>query len=353
MKEHCSYEVDGITNKENLEKILNYTKPCPNCLNITLKKFKTLNQQLCIKKLDNDFARCKCGKRSLDIIMAHVLKIMNENGILKKPLLLKNGPKPLIRILESENKFISLGKNSLILLHPDFDKKIADILINEVYEVFGVLKGDSNALVGNLTINNSLNTYELLAGCDIRCDIIKSPAGEIIINKKQSLFHLEFSPSMENKILKLDNYFKSEFINTENIKNLSILDATCGTGSLSIYSLKYGFENVFFNDISKTSIDASIVNLKANGFDVKIPEKNSDDLIAYGTMFKIYNQSIEDFTKKILSRRIIINNDEKINNAIDENKDKFDYCILDIYPQEDPDYFIKIAKKIAKNIILI
>jgi 16S rRNA G966 N2-methylase RsmD len=346
MEKECSFESNIVT-IENLKETLKSIKPCPLCMRITLKKFKAINQQICIKTLDNNFAKCKCGKRPLDVVMAHVLKIMNDNRLIEKPLTLKNGPLPLIKVLESEIEFPMITKDSLILLDPNFNKEIANILINEVNEVFGVLKGNSKDLVGNLTVNHTKNNYELLAGCDICCDIVKTPFGKIIINKRQHLVHIEFPLTIENKILKLDNYFKSEFIDEEKIKNISILDGTAGSGSIGLYSLKYGFKKVFFNDINSDAIELTGVNLQANGFDIK--KSDDKNLEYYGDDFKIYNLSLEDFSDKFLNKEIVI--DEK--KDMDDSEIKFDYCILDIYPQEDPDYFKEIAKKIAKNIILI
>jgi hypothetical protein len=80
---------------------------------------------------------------------------------------------------------------------------------------------------------------------------------------------------------------------------------------------------------------------------MKTPEKhstNDNDLVAYGDMFKVYNGSIEEFARKVIYGKIVIKNENDIND-FNYDTDKFDYCILDIYPQEDPDYFIKIAKK--------
>lgn len=346
MELECSCEEDCVVKVENLEEILESNQACSHCRNINLKKFKTIDQQMCLETLDDDFGRCVCGKRPLDIVMAHVLKIMAENGIAIKSLTLRNGAIPLIKVVEGGKENIHLGKDSLIVLHPEFTKEIAEKLIEEVSEVKGVLKGNSNELVGKLDIDTATNSYQLLSGCDIRCDIVRSPKGKIILNKKQSQVHLEFAPSIENKILKLDNYFKGEYIE-DKIGDLSILDGTCGCGSLGIYSLKYGFKNVFFNDISDISIKLTETNLKANGYNVNKSDNDKDkDLIYYGDNFKVYNLSLEELVEKLEKKEIVITEENN-----EENK--FDYCILDIFPQGNAEYFTNLAKKIAKNVIFI
>ncbi|WP_243684195.1 hypothetical protein [Methanosarcina barkeri] len=49
-----------------------------------IKKFSPLAEQINLDEIDNDFGSCKCGKRHLDIVMSHVLKIMINEGIKDK-----------------------------------------------------------------------------------------------------------------------------------------------------------------------------------------------------------------------------------------------------------------------------
>jgi 16S rRNA G966 N2-methylase RsmD len=412
-------ENNCIIQFSQIKKSLKINKPCPKCININLKKFKPIKNQLCLSNISNEFGRCVCGRRPIDVVMAHILKIMINEGIDINPQTLRNGPIPLVTPLTSQ-EMPHLNKNSLIILHPKLNKETAEKIINEVEEVKGVLKGSPNDVIGILDINDKLNEYELLSGCDIRCDILKTQSGKIAINKKQHLVHLEFSASTENKILKLDNYFKSKHLNQENLHKINLLDATCGCGSLGIYSLKYGFGNVTFNDINKSATEITAMNLEANGFktnlvndnnnnnnknndnsknnnddnkdndknknnndDNKDNDKNKNnnndnnknnkkrndineennenryvnntnnhinnenilntpniinskldkDMIAYGNNFKVYNLSIEEFAEKTNTR--------------------FDFCIIDSFPQVDNEYFKKIGDKIAKNVIII
>ncbi len=51
-------------------------------------------------------------------------------------------------------------------------KKCAERIINEIPEIKGVLKGDIKQTVGMKDSNSSPHVYKLLAGCDMRCDIV-------------------------------------------------------------------------------------------------------------------------------------------------------------------------------------
>ncbi|KZX15515.1 ribosomal protein L11 methyltransferase [Methanobrevibacter cuticularis] len=352
MELKCSCNNNCIIHSKDIEKRIKDAAPCSKCVIITLKKFKQLSDQICVSAINNEFGRCVCGKRSIDITMAHILKIMVDEGIDPKSFNLRNGAIPLSTPLESEQN-PQLTENSLIILHPDFNEKIAKRIMDEVKEVKGVLKGNSKDIVGIIDIGDECSSYELLAGCDFRCDIIKTPLGAIAINKKQHAVHLEFSASTENKILKIDNYFKTEHLNKEDLPNLTLIDATCGCGALGIYSLNYGFGNVTFNDINRAATEITAINLEANGYEVDYILKDNgqslkenghseNNLIAKGETFEVYNSSIEELSEKLSGF-----------DKNSENNAKFDYCILDSFPQVDNEYFREIAEKIAKNIIII
>ncbi|KZX10070.1 SAM-dependent methyltransferase [Methanobrevibacter filiformis] len=341
MELKCSCNNDCIISLKNIEENLKRNKPCDSCIHIILKRFKPLSDQLCLNTLNNDFGRCICGNRPVDIVLAHTLKIMIDNEIAIKSHTLKNGAIPLFSLLQSD-KYTHIGKNSLVILHPNLDKKTAEKIINEVSEVKGVLKGDPNDLIGILEEGSNLNNYELLAGCDFRADILSTPTGKIAINKQQHQLHLEFSASMENKVLKLNNYFKGEHFNNEELSKMKLLDATCGCGSLGLFSLKYGFSHVTFNDINPIACEMTAMNLQSNGFQTTLIDSKEDEFntIAYGDNFEIYNLSLEKLTEKLI--------------AIESNtKKEFDYCIIDSFPQVDDEYFKKIAEKIAEKIIVI
>ncbi len=77
------------------------------------------------------------------------------------------------------------------------NKRCADIVIQKVWEVKGVLKGDIRKIVGIKDSGFNPHVYGLLAGCDLRCDIIQTPYGALGIYKYQHEIHIEF-PKVES-----------------------------------------------------------------------------------------------------------------------------------------------------------
>jgi hypothetical protein len=364
--ENSLYDYREIISSKNIETELTKLFKCQKCYNINLKKFKPINEQINLNEINNKFGKCVCGRRHLDIAMAHVLKIMIEEDLPLRKHTLRDGAVPLLTpFTSSPNEHNYVGKDSLVILHPYLNKKVANIIIKEVDEVKSVLKGYPNDTVGIKEQKSEPITYELLGGSDIRCDIVKTPINpstettneeRIAINKIQHLTYLEFPPSIENKIKILDNYFKSKNIPDEKLANLTILDGTCGNGSLGIFLLKKRVKKVIFNDIWKPATFMTSVNLEANGFKTKlidfkdifnfdknvkdnknIEKSKNNDIISRGNNFKVYNLAIEDLKEKLSI----------------EKENKFDICILDCFPSVNTDNFEKIANSLAKNVLTI
>lgn len=345
MELKCSCGNSCEININNLKANLNSNEPCDNCKIENIKKFKSIDEQFSLKDIDNNFRKCVCGKRSLDTVMVHVLKIMMDEGIDVGKKTLRNGPVPLINPLYKSNNPPFIGENSLIILDNRLNENYAKKIIKDVEEVKGVLKGSSNNLVGMKDKNSKPSIYKLLSGCDIRCDILKTEVGEIAINKSQHLSYIEFPQSIENKIIKLSKFINEKYLTKKEIANLSILDGTCGNGSLGIFLLKYGVGNVVFNDIWKPSALSTCANLKSNGFKPEYLIKNADfsnlnpynSKIAIGNNFDVYNLAIENLKENL-----------------DENDNyKFDICILDCFPSVDINNFKKIADSLADDVLII
>ena len=183
--------------------------------------------------------RCVCGKRPLDIVMSHILKIMIESEIVPpKATLRRNSPVPLCDFYYSSLNPQFIQKNTLILLHPDFTSEVASKLIEEVPEVKCVLKGSPQNLVGQFDRDSQINHFEILEGDDTQINVMRTLLKEkVIIVKHQSKHHIEVAVTTEQKLLRLHNY-----LNNNNIKKGVAIDAMCGLGALGIYLLKYGFE---------------------------------------------------------------------------------------------------------------
>lgn len=256
--------------------------------------------------------RCVCGKRPLDIVMSHILKIMIESEIVPpKATLRRNSPIPLCDFYYSSLNPQFIQKNTLILLHPDFTSEVASKLIEEVPEVKCVLKGSPQNLAGQFDRDSQINHFEILEGDDTQINVMRTLLKEkVIIVKHQSKHHIEVAVTTEQKLLRLHNY-----LNNNDIKKGVAIDAMCGLGALGIYLLKYGFEKVIFNDINPEMIEALKNNLEINE-------------ISQG--YEIHTGAFEDL-----------------------DSDYVDLCVIDAYPGADISEITEKAEKIADNVLII
>lgn len=287
-------------------------KECEKCQDIQIKKFSPLKDLVDFETLTGEYMRCECGKRPLDIVMSHILKIMIEEEIVpEKATLRRNSPVPLSGFYYSNLNPQFIGEKTLILLHEDFTPDVASRLMDEVPEVKCVLKGSPRDTVGQLDKRSGINHFEILEGDGEQINVMRTLLQEkLVLVKNQSKHHIEVAMTTEEKLVRLHNY-----LNNNGIKKGTAVDAMCGLGALGIYLLKYGFERVIFNDINPEMIDALKNNLEIND-------------ISQG--YEIHNEAFEDL---------------KIDNV--------DLCVIDAFPGVDVEDIVKKAEKIADNVVVI
>lgn len=285
---------------------------CENCSDVRIKKFSPLKDIIDFEDYDGDYMRCECGKRPLDVVMSHILKIMIESHIVpENASLRKNSPVPLFNFYYSTLNPQFIPKKSLILLHSDFTSDVASRLIEEVPEVECVLKGSPQILAGQVDKDSKINHFEILSGDDTQINVMRTLLGDrIVIVKNQSRHHIEVAMTSEEKLVRLHNYLEKNDI----AKGVA-LDGMCGLGALGIYLLKFGFEKVIFNDINPEMIEALKNNLEIN--DVS-------------TSFEIHNRAFEDL-----------------------EIEHVDLCVIDAFPGADISKIIEKAEKIADNVVII
>ncbi|WP_407413430.1 methyltransferase [Methanobrevibacter sp.] len=312
MTRKCSCGKNCYTTFENLGKKIENLQECENCRDVQIKKFSPLKELIDFDELTGDYMKCSCGKRPIDIVMSHILKIMIEEEIVpEKATLRRNSPIPLSKFYYSSLNPQFINEDSLILLHSNFNKKIASKLIEEVPEVKGVLKGSPQDTVGQLNKNSEINHFELLEGCDIQSNVMRTLMNEkIITNKEQSKHHIEVAPTTESKLVKLHNYIKNN-----NIEKGIAVDAMCGSGVIGTYLLKYGFEKVIFNDIYPEAIENLKETLEVNNINEG---------------YEIHNEAFEDL-----------------------EIEHVDLCIIDAFPKDDASEIIEKGEKIADNVLII
>ena len=296
----------------NLDEKIDALNQCEKCRDVQVKKFSPLRDLIDFSELDGNYMKCECGKRPLDIVMSHILKIMIEEEIVpEKATLRRNSPVPLSAFYYSSLNPQFIAEKSLILLHKDFTKETASRLINEVPEVKCVLKGSPQIPTGQFDKDSKINHFEILEGDDEQINVMRTLLQEkVVIVKNQSKHHIEVAMTTEEKLLRLHNYLDNNGINKG-----TAIDAMCGLGALGIYLLKYGFEKVIFNDINPEMIEALRKNLEINDVDGD---------------FEIYNEAFEDLDAEYA-----------------------DLCVIDAYPGADISEITKKAEGIADNVIII
>lgn len=296
----------------DLDERIEALKECEKCSDVQVKKFSPLKDVMDLDVLDGEYMKCECGKRPLDIVMSHILKIMIESGIVaERATLRRNSPVPLSGFYYSSLNPQFIGERTLILLHPDFTKEIAKKLICEVPEVKCVLKGSAQTPTGQFDRDSDINHFEILEGDDEQINVMRTLLSEkVILVKNQSKHHIEVAMTTEQKLLKLHNY-----LNNNDVRNGVAIDAMCGLGALGIYMLKYGFEKVVFNDINPEMIEALENNLKVNDINEG---------------YEIFNGAFEDL-----------------------DVEHADFCVIDAYPGADISEITEKAEKIADNVLII
>ena len=296
----------------DLDEKIRLLSECENCRDVQVKKFSPLKDLIDFDELDGEYMKCECGKRPLDIVMSHILKIMIESEIVpENATLRRNSPVPLSEFYYSSFNPQFIGKKALILLHPDFTAEVASRLINEVPEVKCVLKGSPNVPTGQFDKDSQINHFEILEGDDTQINLMRTLLEDkIVIVKNQSRHHIEVAMTTEGKLVRLHNY-----LNNNNVNKGVAVDAMCGLGALGIYLLKFGFEKVIFNDINPEMIEALEYNLEINDID---------------DGFEICNEAFEDL-----------------------DVGKADLCVIDAYPGADISEITEKAEKIADNVVII
>lgn len=301
------------TKKETLHNIENRYKPCPKCSAKTLKKAIPLKRQIKLQNIDKNYQKCEnCGKRHIDIVMAHVLKNMIEEGHVPKSTSIRNVGTPLITPATSLEALPYLNQKSLVIITTTSDEKTAQKIMDEVPEIKAIIKGDINQTVGILDEKTKIVNYELLAGCDIRCDIQYTDVEPILIYKNQSMLHIEYPKKESPKIRQLRETL-------EKYENPTVLDAMCGPGTLGIYAIQKNAEKVLFNDINNTAIEALKTNLEIN----EIPSER----------YEIRQENILDLANTL--------------------PEKYDIGIVDAFPQIDTSTYVEALEKICTEVIII
>lgn len=292
-------------------------------------------------RIDSYFGQCPtCRKRHLDFVIGNVLTILKEKGLFPHDATLREVGTPLISFGYQIPYAPRLHDKNLVLIMDSVTKDIADEIVEKVPEVKGVIKrkGLQSQSIGILDTNSAPHTYELLSGCDMRCDVVSSLFGELCVYKNQSRIHIEFN---NTKIKKMEDlYLKGE------LENAIIVDGFCGPGTLGLLSILAGARKVILNDAWLPALLNTILNIKVNSgiLGLKVNFENT-----------AYNKSIGDEPVLMASAQgraevLVYHGDiRKLNMAVEES----DICLIDTFPSVNPARFIPACKDISNKVVII
>jgi hypothetical protein len=148
-----------------------------------------------------------------------------------------------------------LGPDELIIVGEGLTKEAAAEIVAQVPEVKGVIRG--GGVPGVADLRAAPTCWELLAGSDLRCDVVSSLMGDLVIYKHQSKIHVEFPRQSAPKMKILEElYFRGRLT--------TVADVLCGPGTLGLVAALAGAERVVLNDAWLPAVEDAILNLEAN-----------------------------------------------------------------------------------------
>ncbi|HPC54545.1 MAG TPA: hypothetical protein P5029_03240 [Methanolinea sp.] len=207
---------------------------------------------------------CRCGKRFIDEVYAHLYVILVEEGVFsgKEPLRAVGSPLIHPGVFTAAPPF--LPEDSLVLLSPRVTVPVAERFVAEVPEIRGVVRsGDFVPGAVDPTLEKSPRTYDLLAGCDVRAGIFPTSAGPLVIYTQQSLIHIEFPRPRNPKIESVERRLK------EGLPAVFV-DACAGNGTLGLCAALHGVGKVILNDAWYAAAYWSAQNIHVNRKALKV-----------------------------------------------------------------------------------
>ena len=200
--------------------------------------------------------RCSaCGRAPLDVVMMEAMEVLVRHRLRKGSDPLRSIGWPLVEVGFPLAYPPRLGEKELILVGEDLTKEAAAEIIARVPEIKGVIRGGGVPGVSDLQAGP--HRWELLAGSDLRCDVISSLIGDLVIYKHQSKIHVEFPRQSAPKMKVLEElYFRGRLT--------TVADVLCGPGTLGLMAAFGGAERVVMNDAWLPAVEDAILNLEAN-----------------------------------------------------------------------------------------
>ena len=224
---------------------------CPRC-----PPEPNLGKNISGSLLPSRVERCSsCGRAALDAVMLDALRLLQSFRLRDKDDGLKSVGMPLIDVGYPLAYSPRLGRDSLILVGEKYSRAAAEAMVAEIPEIKGVI--ESRGVPGIIDGAKKPLKNMLLAGCDLRADVVSSLMGELVVYKRQSLIHIEFSRQNAPKMRILEElYFRG--------KLRDVVDGLCGPGTLGLMCVLAGAERVVFNDAWLPAVEDLLMNLEVN-----------------------------------------------------------------------------------------
>ncbi len=200
--------------------------------------------------------RCpSCGRAALDAVMLDALRLLQSFGLRDKDDGLRSVGSPLIDVGYPLAYSPRLSRGSLILVGERYSESVAEAMVRDIPEIKGVIQ--SCGVPGVIDPKRKPLKNLLLAGCDLRADVVSSLMGELVIYKRQSLIHIEFPRHNAPKMRILEElYFQGRL--------RDVADGLCGPGTLGLMCVLAGAQRVVFNDAWLPAVEDLLVNLEVN-----------------------------------------------------------------------------------------
>jgi hypothetical protein len=187
--------------------------------------------------------------------MLDALRVLEEFGLRDGRDNLRSVGTPLIAVGFPLAYPPRLGQRSLIILGERLNKVAAKAIVERIPEIKGVIL--SKGVPGVRAANASPLENELLAGCDLRADVVGSIFGELVIYKSQSKIHIEFPKASAPKMKILEElYFQG--------KICDVVDGLCGPGTLGLTCALAGARHVVLNDAWLPAVENAVLNIEVN-----------------------------------------------------------------------------------------
>lgn len=224
---------------------------CPDCA-----PEPNLDKRAPYQSLRADISPCtSCGKAPLDLVMMDIMAVLVEMGLRDRREPLRSAGTPLVETGYTLAYPPRLGPEELIIAADRLTRPAAEAIMKRVPQVKGVIL--SRGVPGVVRARDGPSSWELLAGCDMRRDIITSIFGELAIYKSQSKIHIEFPRQGATKVGILERIYLQKGLD-------DVVDGMCGPGTLGLTCALAGARRVVLNDIWLPAIENVLINMEAN-----------------------------------------------------------------------------------------